>query len=715
MSEEAALKETANSQQVTEPSTLPEAEEVDRASFASLKDKISLPTWTAITERPFHLKTMSPVQEAVLPLLPQLAEPFVEAGTGKRPARDLLVRAKTGTGKTLAFLVPAVEARLKAIEAAGNQGVQDAGLVQDKKLEVRVQRVYARTQIGTIIISPTRELATQIANEAMRLTQHHDGFEVRLFIGGASKVRQMRDFMKGRRDIVVGTPGRLRDLLENEPEFTKAASQANMLVLDEADTLLDMGFRDDLEAIINYMPKQPLRQTFMFSATVSTEIRQIARAALDKNHVFIDCVSDDAPPTHAHIPQYHTVLPNAGEQLPHLLRLLAHDQLTNEKSKIIMFLPTTKMTQLFATVIRQLGATCLPSGKQTKIFEIHSKRNQATRDNTSRDFRNDKSRASILISSDVSARGVDYPGVTRVIQVGVPTSSDQYIHRVGRTGRGMNTVGRADIVLLPWEVGFVTWQLTHIPLKPLTTNELKKQVTELAKTYDATAPLEVKEQRNVLDRRGYPMPQPIWPYSPAHEKFNESITSFVEKIDEEAVKEVMMSNLGYYIGRSGDLRVQRNVVVEGVKDWTVKTMGLPAPPYVSPAFLAKLGLAGGDEGRNNRSRDSPSSFSRPGQRSWEGRGSQRSWEGRGSQRSDRRSDDRERGDSRGRFTNDRHDRRQQSSERDRHSFSDRDQRSFSDRDQRPQFSERDRRPQFSDRRQQPYERERRPRSFGVAE
>lgn len=229
MSEEAALKETANSQQVTEPSTLPEAEEVDRASFASLKDKISLPTWTAITEKPFHLKTMSPVQEAVLPLLPQLAEPFVEAGTGKRPARDLLVRAKTGTGKTLAFLVPAVEARLKAIEAAGNQGVQDAGLVQDKKLEVRVQRVYARTQIGTIIISPTRELATQIANEAMRLTQHHDGFEVRLFIGGASKVRQMRDFMKGRRDIVVGTPGRLRDLLENEPEFTKAASQANMV------------------------------------------------------------------------------------------------------------------------------------------------------------------------------------------------------------------------------------------------------------------------------------------------------------------------------------------------------------------------------------------------------------------------------------------------------------------------------------------------------
>lgn len=196
--------------------------------FETLKGRVSYDTLKAITVKPHRLTHMSPVQAEVLPLLPEIAEPYSPdppADGSKRPPRDLLVKARTGTGKTLAFLVPAIEARLKAIEEAGRQAIKDAGLVSDKHMEARVRRIFTREQVGTLIISPTRELATQIANEALRLTHHHKDFEVRLFVGGQSKRMQMRDWMKGRRDIVVATPGRLRDLLMSEPEIVRGISK----------------------------------------------------------------------------------------------------------------------------------------------------------------------------------------------------------------------------------------------------------------------------------------------------------------------------------------------------------------------------------------------------------------------------------------------------------------------------------------------------------
>ena len=198
--------------------------------FSSLKGAIHYDTLKALTMKPFNLTHMSPVQAEVLPLLPQIAEPYsADSPDGPRP-RDLLVKSRTGTGKTLAFLVPAVEARLKAIEAFAKQAVKDAGLTSDKHMEGRARRVFSREHVGTLIISPTRELATQIANEALRLTHHHKDFEVRLFVGGTSKRLQMRDWMKGRRDIVVSTPGRLRDLLTSEPEVARGISKTKMVI-----------------------------------------------------------------------------------------------------------------------------------------------------------------------------------------------------------------------------------------------------------------------------------------------------------------------------------------------------------------------------------------------------------------------------------------------------------------------------------------------------
>lgn len=200
----------------------------EQPSFASLRGSISDNTLKALTHRPFTLTHMSPVQAAVLPLLPKLSdphEPSIDADAS--PPRDLLVKAKTGTGKTLAFLVPAIEARLKAIERAGLD-TQTSG-VSDPHARHRAELSFARQQVGTLIISPTRELATQIANEAIRASFWHKGFEVRLFTGGASKRNQMRDWMKGRRDIVVSTPGRLRDLLHTEPEVAEGIRKTQIV------------------------------------------------------------------------------------------------------------------------------------------------------------------------------------------------------------------------------------------------------------------------------------------------------------------------------------------------------------------------------------------------------------------------------------------------------------------------------------------------------
>src|ERR1700761_77207 len=159
---------------------------------------------------------------------------------------------------------------------------------------------------------------------------------------------------------------------------------------------MDMGFRAEIEGIMEFLPKAPERQTYLFSATISPAIQQIAKKTLDPNHVFINTVSEDVSPVHANIPQYHTVLPDASHQLPHILRLIGHDQLQNYgNSKIIIFLPTTKMTQLFGTMIRQLKTDTLPAGRSTMIYEIHSKKTQESRTSTSSAFREDTSGASI--------------------------------------------------------------------------------------------------------------------------------------------------------------------------------------------------------------------------------------------------------------------------------------------------------------------------------
>ena len=362
------------------------------------------------------------------------------------------------------------------------------------------------------------------------------------------------------------------------------------LVLDEADTLLDMGFRSDIDRIADFFPKTPIRQTFLFSATVSPAIRQVAREVLDKDHVFIDVVSKDSSPVHAHIPQYYTVLPSAKEQLPHLLRIIAHDQLANPgKSKIMVFLNTTRQTQLFSSLLRELKTT-LPA-PQSYIYEIHSKRNQEGRSKTSQEFRGDRSGASILVTSDVSARGIDYPDVTRVIQVGSPKTTEQYVHRIGRTGRA-GKGGRADLLLLPLEETFVRYQLSDMPIKELSHDNLLTETTSLAEKFetDPTAYWSSVGSGKPRTSGSTTKSRLISPNpGTALAKLDDTISGVFEQVDEEAIKEVFASLVGFYLAKAKDMRVTRRSVYEGIQTWTTEACGLPKAPFISDSLLGKMG------------------------------------------------------------------------------------------------------------------------------
>ena len=189
-----------------------------------MKGILSEETLRAVTQSPYKFTHMSPVQAAVFDYLPRLSDPFDSESPSNEsePPRDILVRAKTGTGKTAAFVIPAIEQRVKTLKAFGEQALVDSGLSRERFTMSRVVHNYARENAGVLIISPTRELATQIAKEASNLAYHQKDLQVQLFIGGSSKHRQMRDWMTKRRDIVVATPGRLRDVLTSEPAVTNA-------------------------------------------------------------------------------------------------------------------------------------------------------------------------------------------------------------------------------------------------------------------------------------------------------------------------------------------------------------------------------------------------------------------------------------------------------------------------------------------------------------
>ncbi|KAF7195916.1 ATP-dependent RNA helicase, mitochondrial [Pseudocercospora fuligena] len=396
--------------------------------------------------------------------------------------QDVIAQAKTGTGKTLAFLLPILQRIIQV----------DPELANRSGYGRRGPRTTA-DDIRALIISPTRELAEQIAVEAKKLTKN-TGVIVQTAVGGTQKSAGLRAIQRDGCHVLVATPGRLKDLL-TDPYSRVEAPDLSALVFDEADRLLDQGFWPDIQEIMTLLPTRAEkdRQTLMFSATVPREVVSIVRETLKPGFNFVKCVRDDEEPTHARIAQKSVLLSGLENCVPSLIELceraIDDSKTTGKPFKAIVYFNSTAEVTLAASALLALpgaqqqdafGGSGAHPWHPTKVLEIHAKLTQNGRTRASDEFR--KADSAILLSSDVTARGMDFPNVSHVIQVGLPSSREQYIHRIGRTGRA-GKEGEGWIFLNAIEAGEARTRLRDLPLT--------KDDTLLIPKMDLTQPADV--------------------------------------------------------------------------------------------------------------------------------------------------------------------------------------------------------------------------------
>lgn len=308
---------------------------------------------------------------------------------------DLIACAETGTGKTAAFLLPAIEK-----------------LNEQQKPGVRV-----------LIVAPTRELVSQIEEAYRQLAPKK--FACASLIGGASMKRQCDALRRGV-SVVVATPGRLLDHVERG---TINLSKIDTLVLDEADRMLDMGFLPAIRKIIAKLPAE--RQTLLFSATMSAPVRELARSIMNKPEVVeVNRLNKTA---HTIEQVVYPVAPASKTAL--LLNLLE----SNNYQRVIVFTRTRRGAERLAHIL---------SARELKANRIHADRSQSQRETALRDFREGKTQ--VLVATDIASRGIDVDSVSHVINYDVPEAPQDYVHRVGRTGRAGNQ-GQAITLMSPIE------------------------------------------------------------------------------------------------------------------------------------------------------------------------------------------------------------------------------------------------------------------------
>ena len=375
---------------------------------------------------------MTPVQSKVLTELPSFRS-------------DCLVQAKTGTGKTVAFLLPALHSLLTAPPSP-------------------------KGHVGILILSPTRELALQIAKECDQLTsQLRNPLECHTAFGGktaflfwiqepaidvtnvgTARASNLNKFLNGAPRILVATPGRLKDYLSESRTASKLQNMQT-LILDEADTMLEKGFLADVWEILKLLPQKDRGwQGMCFSATVPPKIKDVVSCVLNPGYSVISTIDKNEAPTLAGVPQYHVIIPSVSEHLTSIMALLKQE--CGPRSKVIVFGVTANMVALYAKVFER--ETPLP------VYTLHSRLSQSARTRTTEAFK--EATSGVMFASDVIGRGMDFPNVDLVVQVGLPSSGEQYVHRVGRTARAGNK-GRA-VILLTQAESFFLIQNSQLPI-----------------------------------------------------------------------------------------------------------------------------------------------------------------------------------------------------------------------------------------------------------
>ena len=355
----------------------------------------------AITDLGFEEAT--PIQSQSIPI----------ALTGK----DLIGQAQTGTGKTAAFAIPLIN-----------------------KISMSDERIRA------LIMAPTRELAIQVAEEIEKLSRFK-GLRSLPIYGGQDIVRQIRA-LKKKPQVIIGTPGRLLDHINRK---TIKLDDVETVVLDEADEMLDMGFMDDIQAILKKVPEQ--RQTMLFSATMPPNIQKLAQQFLkDPAHVSVIPKKVSVPL----IEQAHIEVPER-QKFEALTRLL--DMESPELA--IVFGRTKRRVDELSEALQKRGYSA---------DGLHGDLSQNQRDGVMRKFRDGS--IDVLVATDVAARGLDVSGVTHVINFDLPQDPESYVHRIGRTGRA-GKEGAAWSFVTPREMDhlrFIERVTRHrIPRKPLPT------------------------------------------------------------------------------------------------------------------------------------------------------------------------------------------------------------------------------------------------------
>ncbi len=345
------------------------------SNFASLG--LSAPILKAVEEKSY--KVITPIQQQAIPVVLK--------------GRDVMAAAQTGTGKTAAFVLPVLELLMR------NQQGQSS---QKRANQARV-----------LILAPTRELAAQIA-ESIDIYAKYLPLRSTVVFGGVKINPQMMALRKGV-DVLVATPGRLLDLYQqNAIQFT----QLQVLVLDEADRMLDLGFINDIQKILAVLPKQ--HQSLMFSATFSDEIRQLAKRIM-KNPLEISVNQQNT--TAKTVREW--MCPVDKKRKPALLKYLIKE---NNWQQVLVFCKTKQGVNKLTRYLEEQGI---------KAEAIHGDKSQAARTKALNRFKQEN--VQILVATDLAARGLDIDQLPQVVNFDLPKVAADYIHRIGRTGRaGMN-------------------------------------------------------------------------------------------------------------------------------------------------------------------------------------------------------------------------------------------------------------------------------------
>jgi ATP-dependent RNA helicase MSS116, mitochondrial len=452
---------------------------------------------------------------------------------------------------------------------------------EDPRLARRSAAYRATSQdIRGIILSPTRELAEQIYVEARKLAKH-TGLVIQLAVGGTNKREMLRRTQREGCHLMIATPGRLNDLLQDNYSRIAAPNLAAM-VLDEADRMLDVGFSQELEQINRYLPDpaEKTRQTLMFSATVPKEVIRLARSMVRVDDFeFVQTIAPDDDLTHQKVPQRIIPVDGWSNVLPSLLELIDRETAKAKENpdsppfKAMVFFHTTALVRLAEEVV------ALTSRKRSPGFAyytIHSKLTQKQRTYAANSFR--RAQSGVLLSSDVTARGLDFPNVTHVIQIGAPPDTEQYIHRLGRTGR-QDKFGEGYLIVPQHMMPETRSRLGNLPIEP---------------------------DRTVASADFQPNKDPEGSNVPAH---FEEVKSALRSADRELLTLSYLAMFGQISGSAQQL-------ADSLHSWVRDVWGWERPPALSPktANLRGLGRIRGmnigynDEVENSRGghhRDGP--------------------------------------------------------------------------------------------------------------